>query len=92
MQAFVRLPTEFGNFLLNAAGYFDVSPKARNEGQSDYTLLVSQNKYCFILSENKGMTVTTTKEAVCTFIEVQNMPPMITCDISAGRKDYSQSL
>ena len=26
MQAFVRLPTEFDNLLLNAAGYFDVSP------------------------------------------------------------------
>ena len=27
MQAFLRLPTEFDNLLLNAAGYFDVSPK-----------------------------------------------------------------
>ena len=27
MQAFVRLPTEFDDLLLNAAGYFDVSPK-----------------------------------------------------------------
>ena len=27
MQAFVRLPTEFEYLLLNAAGYFDVSPK-----------------------------------------------------------------
>ena len=26
MQAFVRLPTEFDNLLLNAAGYFDVFP------------------------------------------------------------------
>ena len=26
MQTFVRLPTEFDNLLLNAAGYFDVSP------------------------------------------------------------------
>ena len=26
MQAFVRLSTEFDNLLLNAAGYFDVSP------------------------------------------------------------------
>ena len=26
-QTFVRLPTEFDNLLLNAAGYFDVSPK-----------------------------------------------------------------
>ena len=26
MQAFVRLPSEFDNLLLNAAGYFDVSP------------------------------------------------------------------
>ena len=26
MQAFVRLPTEFDNILLNAAGYFDISP------------------------------------------------------------------
>ena len=25
MQAFVRLPTEFDNILLNAAGYFDIS-------------------------------------------------------------------
>ena len=28
MQAFVRLPTEFDNLLLNTAGYFDVSPKS----------------------------------------------------------------
>ena len=27
MQTFVRLPTEFNNLLLNAAGYFEVSPK-----------------------------------------------------------------
>ena len=26
MQAFVRLPTEFDNLLLNAAAFFDVSP------------------------------------------------------------------
>ena len=30
MQAFVRFPTEFDNLLLNAAGYFDVSPKVFN--------------------------------------------------------------
>ena len=26
MQAFVRLPTEFDNLLVNAVGYFDISP------------------------------------------------------------------
>ena len=31
MQAFVRLPAEFDNSLLNAAGYFDISP---TEGQT----------------------------------------------------------
>ena len=29
MQTFVRLPTEFDNLLLNAAGYFDISPKGK---------------------------------------------------------------
>ena len=45
MQAFVRLPTELVNLLLNAAGYFDVSPYWQYAG-SNFVLV-----YCISLDE-----------------------------------------
>ena len=38
MQAFVMLPTEFDNLLLNAAGYFDISPNTKVNVKYGYHL------------------------------------------------------
>ena len=55
MQAFVRLPTEFEYLLLNAAGYFDVSPNVSCENVKK-TVLVH------------GLLIQCTPDIVATFI------------------------
>ena len=51
MQAFVRLPPEFDNLLLNAAGYFLVSPLNRFLAVGDIcSLYIAANFYLLLLS------------------------------------------
>ena len=59
MQTFVRLPTELDNLLLNAAGYFDVSPNKPLTDLAHYlTVQRRQNAYYICYQFVKGISTT----------------------------------